>query len=73
MAIGELNEDEAPRRPVRHGILRTLAYAFSGLWHLLRTQRNARIEIAIAAAAGALGAWLRIDRVEWAVLATTML
>ncbi|MGD0767090.1 MAG: diacylglycerol kinase family protein [Tepidisphaeraceae bacterium] len=72
MAIGKLNEDGISRRPLRHGILRTFAYAFSGLWHLLRTQRNARIEVAIGVAAGALGAWLRIGRVEWALLTTTM-
>ena len=39
---------------------------------MLRTQRNARIEVAIGVAAGALGAWLRIGRVEWALLTTTM-
>jgi len=72
MEIGKLNQDETSGRSVRHGILRTFAFAFSGLWHLLRTQRNARIEIAIGLGAGALGAWLRVSRVEWAVLATTM-
>jgi len=72
MAIGKLDEHEVLRPPVRHGILRTFAFAFSGLWYLLRTQRNARIEIAIGVGAAALGAWLRISRVEWAVLASTM-
>jgi diacylglycerol kinase len=73
MASEELKEDESPRRPPAvHGIARTFAYAFSGLWHLLRTQRNARVEIAIGAAAVAVGAWVRISRAEWAVLVLTM-
>ena len=53
-------------------ILRSFGYAFSGLWYLVRTQRNARIEIAVGVAACALAAWLRIDREDWAILAITI-
>ncbi|HEX4792594.1 MAG TPA: diacylglycerol kinase family protein [Humisphaera sp.] len=47
-------------------------FAFAGIYYLLRTQRNARIELAIGAIACALGAWLHIDRVQWAVLTFTI-
>jgi diacylglycerol kinase len=52
----------------RHGLLRSFYFAFAGLWFLLSTQRNARIHIGVAALACALGAWLRISRVEWAII-----
>ena len=53
-------------------LLRSFGYAFEGVAYILRTQRNARIEIAIAIAALALGAWLGISVVEWAVLVITI-
>lgn len=53
-------------------LVRSFHFAFVGLWHLFRTQRNARIELAIGATACALGAWLGISRVEWAVVVFTI-
>lgn len=53
-------------------LARSFYFAFAGVWYLLRTQRNARIELAIGAGACALGAWLRISRVEWAVIVFTI-
>lgn len=53
-------------------LLRSFGYAFEGVAYILRTQRNARIEIAIAIAALALAAWLGISAVEWAVLFVTI-
>lgn len=44
----------------------------AGLRFLLRTQRNARIELGIGAAACAVAAWVGISRVEWAILAFTI-
>ena len=52
--------------------MRSFWYAFEGVAYILRTQRNARIEIAIALAAVALGAWLGISAIEWAVLVLTI-
>jgi diacylglycerol kinase len=49
-------------------ILRSFYFAFAGLFHLFRTQRNARIHLLIAAAACGLAAWLRISRSDWAIL-----
>jgi diacylglycerol kinase len=36
--------------------------------YILRTQRNAKIELVVGIAAVALAAWLGISAVEWAVL-----
>jgi len=69
-----LSETDAPSPPsgawVRLG--RSFYFAFAGLLHLLRTQRNARIEACLGVLACALGAWLGIGRVEWAVLVFTI-
>ena len=60
-----------PTHP-RHGIVKSFGFAFAGLAHLLRTQRNARIHVVIGTIACGLSAWLRISRVEWAVLIFTI-
>ena len=53
-------------------LIRSFYYAFVGLGYLLRTQRNARIELSIGAVACALAAWVHISRAEWAVLVFTI-
>ncbi|MDB5174105.1 MAG: diacylglycerol kinase [Phycisphaerales bacterium] len=53
-------------------IVRSFYFAFAGVWFLLRTQRNARIELAIGLAACVAGGWLGITRVEWAVVVFTI-
>jgi diacylglycerol kinase len=53
-------------------LLRSFGYAFEGVAYILRTQRNARIELAVAIAVFALAAWLGITAVEWAVLVITV-
>jgi diacylglycerol kinase len=47
-------------------------HAFAGLWYTLRTQRNARIHLAIAAGVVALALWLGLSYTQWAVLALTI-
>ncbi len=69
---GELKEDGNTEPRKRVGIVGAFGFAFAGLWFLVRTQRNARIEIAIGAAACGLGAWLGIGRAEWGVLVLTI-
>ncbi len=49
-------------------LLRSFGYAIEGVSHLIRTQRSARIEIAIGLAVVALAAWLDITVLEWVVL-----
>ena len=42
--------------------------AWAGLVFVLRSQRNARIEVFIAVAVVLVAAWLRISTLEWAVV-----
>jgi len=51
---------------------RGFVYAGRGLAFCVRTQRNVRVQLVVATAVVAAGAWLRLDRVEWAVLALTI-
>ncbi len=53
-------------------LLDSFRYAFAGLFYALRTQRNTRIHLAIAAAVVAMGIWLDISLTEWAVLILTI-
>ena len=54
------------------GLARSFYYAFAGIAYLIRTQRNARIELAIGVGACRLAAGLGISRVEWSVLILTI-
>jgi diacylglycerol kinase len=45
----------------------SFGYAFSGLWHVLRTQRNARVHAAIALLTITMGMALRISAGEFAL------
>jgi diacylglycerol kinase (ATP) len=63
--------DAPPHRRTRrfpHGLILSFYFAFAGLAYLFRTQRNARIHLILGACAIGVAAWLRISRVEWAVL-----
>jgi len=53
-------------------ILESFRFAFSGLWYVLSTQRNARYHLAIAAGVVALGLWLGLSAAQWALLALTI-
>jgi diacylglycerol kinase (ATP) len=53
-------------------VIRSFRFAFAGLEHLLRTQRNARIEVVIGIGAIAAGLVLGLTPPEWAVLALTI-
>jgi diacylglycerol kinase (ATP) len=74
----ERNVEHKPqlaRRPIdrRLGpLIASFGYAFHGIWHLLRTQRNAQIHCLVGACALALGAVLRIARWEWLALVLTI-
>jgi diacylglycerol kinase len=61
-----------PRVSPPVNIARSFYFAFAGLRYLFRTQRNARIHLLLGIVACALGAWLGITRVEWAVLVFTI-
>jgi diacylglycerol kinase len=51
---------------------RSFGHAFAGIGYIVRTQRNARIELGIGGAVVVLGLWLGLSAVEWAVLAITI-
>jgi len=55
-----------------HGLFRSFQFAFDGIGYLFRTQRNARIHALIAVVVFVLAGWLRVSRVEWAVLILTV-
>jgi diacylglycerol kinase (ATP) len=52
--------------------LASFRYAFGGLWFMLRTQRNAWIHATATVCVVALGLWLSLSRIEWAILALTI-
>ena len=53
-------------------LLESFRHAFAGLAHALRTQRNARIHILIAAGVIVLAAALGIESVKWALILLTI-
>lgn len=50
----------------------SIQYAVQGIKHTLRTQPNTWVYIGISAAVLALGVWLSITPLEWAVILLTM-
>ena len=53
-------------------LLTSFKYAFFGVWHVVRTQRNARIHLSVALVVIALGLWLGLNRTEWAIIILTI-
>jgi diacylglycerol kinase len=56
----------------RHGLVASFGCALAGFWHVIKTQRNMRIHLAVGAAVIAAGLALGLDWTQWAVLALTM-
>jgi len=52
--------------------LRGFIYAFEGIAHVVRTERNARVHLLIACLVIVAGVWLQVTAVEWAILALTI-
>jgi len=50
-------------------LVRSLRHAVDGIVHTIRTQRNARIHVAVSVVVIALGLFLGLDRVPWCMLA----
>jgi undecaprenol kinase len=53
-------------------LLESFRFAFAGLGNALRTQRNARIHVSIAAVVLVVAAALGLDAMEWAVIVLTV-
>ncbi|MGB3713393.1 MAG: diacylglycerol kinase family protein [Candidatus Promineifilaceae bacterium] len=56
-----------------HRISLSFKYAMDGISYVFRTQRNARIHGLISMAVVALGFWLRLPGVDWAILFLAMM
>ncbi len=50
----------------------TFRYAFEGIVHVLKTQPNARVHVAISLAVIGLGLWLELAPIQWAIVIATM-
>lgn len=48
--------------------MRSFGFALEGVSYLIRTQRNAQIELVIGVAVVAVAAWLGVSAIEWALL-----
>ena len=60
-------------RPARSSsVLDSFRYAFAGFKHVLRTQRNPRIHLGVAAVVTLAGLVLRLPPLEWAVVVLTI-
>ncbi|MEA2735624.1 MAG: hypothetical protein QOE14_2075 [Humisphaera sp.] len=57
-----------PKTHLRHGLIASFGFAFAGIAYLFRTQRNSRFHAVIAIMVCLFAAWLRVTRVEWAIL-----
>ena len=57
---------------ILRSIARSFRCAFAGLWYVIRTQRNVRIQLGIGAGVIALGLWLGLSSVKWTLLALTI-
>jgi diacylglycerol kinase (ATP) len=67
MMVNSNSEGEVRRRVL------SFRYAFEGWWYVLRTQRNAWIHAMISLAVFALALWLRLPRLDWAILLLTVM
>lgn len=47
---------------------KSFGHAFSGWWHVIRTQQNAWIHAIVSVLVILISLWLNIDRIEWAVI-----
>jgi diacylglycerol kinase len=52
--------------------LQGFVYAFEGVGHVVRTQRNARVHLLFAVLVVVGGLYFRVTAVEWAILAITV-
>ncbi len=48
--------------------IKSLYHAFSGLWHVIKTQKNAWLHAIATCFVILLGLWLQLPLLEWAIL-----
>ena len=52
-------------------LIESFQHAFAGMWFALRSQRNARIHVAIATVVLVLGLYLKLELIQWAIIVLT--
>ena len=52
--------------------IKSFQFAFEGWWYVLRTQRNTWIHAAASVMVFLMSYWLRLPRVDWAILILTI-
>jgi undecaprenol kinase/diacylglycerol kinase (ATP) len=52
--------------------IQSFQYAFIGIWHTLKSQRNAQIHVGFALIILIVGLWLKLSLTEWAIIVLTM-
>jgi len=57
-----------PKRGEIRSLIKSFRYAFRGFYSCVRTERNMRIHISVAAAVTYLGAVFGLSRIEWSIL-----
>lgn len=72
--LQEMRQREAAKQATGrlHPFLRSFGYAFEGIYYSIRTQRNMRVHLGIGLVATALGLWLGLSLLEWAILLVMM-
>lgn len=58
--------------PYRRSFFKGFRFAAEGLVHVFQSQPNFRVHLAVAAAVGLVGLWLRLPVPSWAILALTI-
>ena len=53
---------------VDNTLFNSFQHACEGIWYVVRTQRNARIHLAVMAVVVGVGAGIGLSRIEWTVL-----
>ncbi len=61
-----------PHPPSDATLLDSFGYAFAGLFHVIKTQRNMRIHLIIAVIVLVLGIYLKLEWLQWAILSLTI-
>jgi diacylglycerol kinase len=76
MLMSTAPEHPPPGPPGTHGtpgpllrFLRAFGFAGRGVWQVIRTERNMRVHLAVAAAVIVAGVLYRVSAVDWACLA----
>lgn len=67
------HEIRAKSRAELYSRARSFKFAIEGWWFVIRTQHNAWIHAVISIGVLGLGLWLRISRLEWAIIILAMM